>query len=216
MPVPCGSERTAAGLNAVTRDGGSITKVKTLTVQNGLSSDVILSLAAAPNGDLWVGTPDGLNRIHNGTVSSFTSADGLPDDFIRCLLVDADGSLWIGTRRGLAHWNPVGGMQMDIFTQATGLGSDLVGAMARDAQGSLWVATLAGLSRLQGAPKPSISNFTSADGLSSNVITALLPRSDGTLLIGTQGHGWNLWDGTALFARRTHRPESHNYSRDPR
>ncbi|MGA8740874.1 MAG: two-component regulator propeller domain-containing protein [Terracidiphilus sp.] len=184
-----------SGLNAVTRDGGSITKVKTLTVQNGLSSDVILSLAAAPNGDLWVGTPDGLNRIHNGTVSSFTSADGLPDDFIRSLLVDADGSLWIGTRRGLAHWNPAGGMQMDIFTQATGLGSDLVGAMARDAQGSLWVATLAGLSRLQGAPKPSISNFTSADGLSSNVITALLPRSNGTLLIGTQGHGWNLWDG---------------------
>ncbi len=186
---------SGSGLNAITRDGGSVTKVKTLTVQNGLSSDVILSLAAAPNGDLWVGTPDGLNRVHNGTVSSFTSADGLPDDFIRSLLVDADGSLWIGTRRGLAHWNPAGGMQMDIFTQATGLGSDLVGAMARDAQGDLWVATLTGLSRLQGGPKPSISNFTSADGLSSNVVTALLPRSNGTLLIGTQGQGWNLWDG---------------------
>ena len=42
---------------------------------------------------------------------------------------------------------------------------------------------------------PSITNFTTADGLSSNVITALLPRSDGTLLIGTQDHGWNIWDG---------------------
>jgi signal transduction histidine kinase len=163
-------------------------------VKDGLSSDVILSLAAAPNGDLWVGTPDGLNRIRKGVVTSFTSADGLPDDFVRSLLVDADGSLWIGTRRGLAHWI-AGRAHIDTFTQATGLGSDLVGAMARDTHGNLWVSTLAGLSRLQGAPGPSISNFTSANGLSSNVITALLPRSDGTLLIGTQGHGWNVWDG---------------------
>ncbi len=67
-------------------------------------SDVILSLAAAPDGDMWVGTPDGLNRIHGSEIDAFTSADGLPDDFIRSLLVDSDGSLWIGTRRGLAHW----------------------------------------------------------------------------------------------------------------
>ncbi len=185
-----------SGLDAIPRHGSTFSKVKTLTVRDGLSSNVILSLAAAPNGDLWVGTPDGLSRVRNGAVISYTSADGLPDDFIRSLLVEADGSLWIGTRRGLAHWNPgAPGMHMDIFTQSTGLGSDLVGAMARDKNGNLWVATLAGLSRLQGGPKPSISNFTSADGLSSNVITALLQRSDGTLLIGTQGHGWNLWNG---------------------
>jgi len=182
------------GLGAISRNGAFITRVKTLQVKDGLSSDVILSLAAAPNGDLWVGTPDGLNRIRKGVVTSFTSADGLPDDFVRSLLVDADGSLWIGTRRGLAHW-VAGGAHIDTFTQATGLGSDLVGAMARDIHGNLWVATLAGLSHLQGAPQPTISNFTSANGLSSNVITALLSRSDGTLLIGTQGDGWNIWDG---------------------
>ena len=182
------------GLDAISRNGASINRVKALQVKDGLSSDVILSLAAAPNGDLWVGTPDGLNRIRKGVVTSFTSADGLPDDFVRSLLVDTDGSVWIGTRRGLAHW--IGeGAHMDTFTQATGLGSDLVGAMARDVHGNLWVSTLAGLSRLQGTPQPSISNFTSANGLSSNVITALVPRSDGTLLIGTQGHGWNIWDG---------------------
>ncbi len=182
------------GLDALSRNGAFITKIKTLEVEDGLSSDVILSLAAAPNGDLWVGTPDGLNRIRKGIITTYTSADGLPDDFVRSLLVDADGSVWIGTRRGLAHWM-AGGAHIDTFTQATGLGSDLVGAMARDIRGNLWVATLAGLSRLQGGGHPTISNFTSSNGLSSNVITALLPRNDGTLLIGTQGHGWNIWDG---------------------
>ena len=89
---------------------------------------------------------------------------------------------------------------METFTQANGLGSDLVGAMARDAKGDLWVATLAGLSRLQGGK---IENNTTANGLSSNVITALLARADGTLLIGTQDHGWNLWDGHRFIAAET-------------
>jgi signal transduction histidine kinase len=87
-------------------------------------------------------------------------------------------------------------MHISTLTQATGLGSDLVGAMARDRKGNLWVATLAGLSRLASGSKSTITNFTAANGLSSNVITALLARNDGSLLIGTQDHGWNLWDGS--------------------
>jgi ligand-binding sensor domain-containing protein/signal transduction histidine kinase len=191
------------GLNALRRDEGSaeLRAVRSLTVSNGLASNVILSLAAAPNGDLWVGTPDGLNRIRGSKVDTFTSADGLPDDFVRSLLIDTDGSLWIGTRRGLAHWavekrelsRSGSGAGMETYTHASGLGSDLVGAMARDTHGDLWVATLAGLSRLHGN---TISNFTARNGLSSNVVTALLPRADGTLLIGTQDHGWNVWDGS--------------------
>jgi signal transduction histidine kinase/ligand-binding sensor domain-containing protein len=184
------------GLNAIGPDG----KTKTYSAKDGLLSDVILSLAAAPNGDLWVGTPDGLNRLHKGTLDAFTSADGLPDDFIRSLWADADGTLWIGTRRGLVHWATKSGAsadsllkaRMETFTQASGLGNDLVGAITRDTAGDLWVATFAGLSRLHAGR---ITNFTMTDGLASNVVTALLPRAKGTLLIGTQDHGWNLWDG---------------------
>ena len=185
------------GLNVVRPGEAGKTVISGYSVRNGLPSDVILSLAAAPNGDMWVGTPDGLSRIRASVVNTFTSADGLPDDFIRSLLVDADGSLWIATRRGLTHWiRPLdgesSGMRMETFTQSEGLGSDLVGAMARDTSGDLWVATFSGLSRLH---EGTITNFTTAEGLSSNVITALLPRARGTLLIGTQDHGWNLWDG---------------------
>jgi ligand-binding sensor domain-containing protein/signal transduction histidine kinase len=191
---------SGSGLNALRRTGDGSIAIRSYTVRDGLVSDVILSLAAAPNGDLWVGTPDGLNRIRKGAIDSFTSADGLPDDFIRSLLVDSDGSLWIGTRRGLTHWvglkaGAPSSAQMETFTQANGLGSDLVGAMARDGHGDLWVATFAGLSRLHGGK---IDNFTTANGLSSNVATALLSLSDGTLLIGTQDHGWNVWNGRSF------------------
>ena len=194
------------GLNAIHR--GQPAVVKNYSVRNGLLSDVILSLAAAKNGDLWVGTPDGLNRIRGGHIDAFTLADGLPDDFIRSLLVDADGSLWIGTRRGLAHWSGQIGVRtaahMETFTHVNGLGSDLVGAMARDSSGDLWVATFAGLSCLRGGK---ITNYTTFNGLSSNVVTALLPRAGGKLLVGTQDHGWNLWDGQRFFAVGRNRQE---------
>jgi ligand-binding sensor domain-containing protein/signal transduction histidine kinase len=190
---------SGGGLDALGRGGTGA--IRNYTVRNGLLSDVILSLAAAPNGDLWVGTPDGLNRIRGGSITSYTSADGLPDDFIRSLLADADGSLWIGTRRGLTHWTQGrGGMHLETYTQANGLGSDLVGAMARDSNGDLWVATFAGLSRIRNGK---IVNYTTANGLSSNVVTALLPRAGGTMLIGTQDHGWDFWDGQH-FSAGTH------------
>ena len=197
-----------SGLNALHRSSSGKNQVKTYSVLNGLMSDVILSLAAAPNGDVWVGTPDGLNRIRGSKVEAFTSADGLPDDFIRSLLADADGSLWIGTRRGLTHWTglkagAISGGRMETYTQSNGLGNDLVGAMARDAHGDLWVATLAGLSRLH---EGKIEIFSTRDGLLSNVITALATRKgaapafgDETLLIGTQDSGWNLWNGEQFF-----------------
>ena len=186
------------GLNALRRNATGGFTAKTWTVREGLASDVILALAAGPKGDLWVGTPDGLSLIRGSQVEVFTSADGLPDDFVRSLLVDADGGLWVGTRRGLAHWPhaPAVG-PMEIYTQAKGLGSDLVGAMARGQDGSLWVATLAGLSRIQAGK---ITNYTTANGLTSDVVTALLVRSANELFIGTQDHGWNLWDGARCTA----------------
>ena len=195
------------GLNAIhLSGGGGEGGVEHFSVRNGLLSDVVLSLAAAANGDLWVGTPDGLNRIRGGRVTGFTSADGLPDDFVRSLLVDGDGSLWMGTRRGLTHWRRPGttpgaagaagaAAGMETYTQTDGLGSDLVGAMTRDAKGDLWVATLAGLSRLHAGK---MENYTRTNGLSSNVITALLARRNGTLLIGTQDHGWTIWNGKSF------------------
>jgi signal transduction histidine kinase/streptogramin lyase len=202
---------SGSGLNAFQPGaaGGHARPVKTYSVHNGLLSDVILSLASASNGDLWVGTPDGLNRIRGGRVDAFTSADGLPDDFIRSLLADADGSLWIGTRRGLTHWifrsTGRAAPRMETFTQANGLGSDLVGAMARDSSGNLWVATLAGLSRLSSGR---IVNYTTANGLPSNIITALLPRKNNALLVGTQDRGWTAWNGKAFIENESFRADT--------
>ena len=158
-----------------------------------LASQIILALAPGLHGDLWVGTPDGLNHIENGRVSTIGSANGLPDDFVRSLLRDKDGSVWVGTRRGLAHWKD--NRVVETLTSANGLHSDLIGALLRSepapgdsaaGPGDLWIATLQGLSRLHNGR---ITTYTTADGLAGHVITSLAQDSTGAVWIGTRDGG---------------------------
>ncbi len=155
------------------------------TVANGLSSNVVVSLGEDVDGDLLIGTPDGLNRLHHGVITLATSSEGLPDDFVRSIYTDPDGTVWIGTRRGLARLRD---KKYQTFTRADGLGSDLIGRITRDSAGVLWIATLNGLSRFA---DNKFTNFTTANGLSGNVITELYTGPSGILWIGTQGAGLN-------------------------
>ena len=54
-------------------------------------------------GNLWVGTSEGLNCIKDGAVTAtLTAKDGLPGNSITALCADRKGNLWIGTSEGLA------------------------------------------------------------------------------------------------------------------
>jgi signal transduction histidine kinase/ligand-binding sensor domain-containing protein len=68
----------------------------------------VRALALAPNGDLWLGTTDALNRIPAAELNQFGRLRGVsyhpgPGDSsnIVCLHVSRDGALWVGTGNGL-------------------------------------------------------------------------------------------------------------------
>ncbi len=189
------------GLNRISE--GKISALRATTGKTGLSSNVVLALAESP-GDLWIGTPDGLNRIHNGQLKLFTTADGLPDDFARSLYTDRDGSLWIGTRNGLSHY--VHGT-FTSYSRLDGLGGDLIGSILRTRDGTLWVGTINGLSRFDGT---AFKNFTTKDGLGSDAITTLAEDHEGTLWIASHASGLTrLRNGVfiAIPATKTGLPE---------
>jgi len=170
-----------------TREDG-LWRVRSGTVEHAavsakLASQVIVALAPGTHGDLWVGTPDGLNHVDGSVVRTYTSANGLPDDFVRSLLVDSDGTLWAGTRRGLVRLDGAAGKVLATYTRRDGLGSDSVGALLRQATNDLWIATFGGLSRLHDGH---VTNFTKIDGLSGNVVTSLAADGSGSLWIGTR------------------------------
>jgi len=175
-----GLDRVADGKVSAMRAGGS-------GEGGGLSSNVVLALAET-GGDLWIGTPDGLNRLRDGKLKLFTTADGLPDDFVRSLYSDRDGSLWIGTRNGLSHY---AAGRFSSYSRLDGLGGDLIGSILRTrsgptGDGALWVGTFGGLSRFDGS---GFRNFTMKYGLGGDAITAMAEDGDGTLWIAAHGAG---------------------------
>ena len=148
---------------------------------DALTSPTILSLAPGRNGDVWAGTPDGLNNVNAaGAVLRVTSANKLPDDYIRALASGPDGAVWVGTRRGLVRLR---GHESKLFTQTDGLGSDLIGSLLSARSGDLWAGTSGGLSRL--AADGRFVTYGVKNGLPSPLVTAIAEGPAGTIWIAT-------------------------------
>ena len=78
------------------------------TTESGLSSNNARSLVEAANGDVYVGTVRGVDRIANnsGEIRHYSIADGLSGDFVGSSLVSQNGELWFGTTNGLSRLVP--------------------------------------------------------------------------------------------------------------
>lgn len=75
------------------------------TTANGLSSDVILSLAEDLSGRIYAGNGSGVDRLDlaTGQVKRYTSADGLVPGEVQASFRDHSGALWFGTSAGLSR-----------------------------------------------------------------------------------------------------------------
>ena len=72
---------------------------------NSISTNVVKSICTAPDGILWLGTGEGLNRFDpsSGAWKRYHEYDGLPNDFIYGILMENPHELWISTNRGLSR-----------------------------------------------------------------------------------------------------------------
>lgn len=131
---------------ATTHGGATYFKNGLFSHLRSVGSRAALTLAADPDGSMWIGGYGGLTHIDNGKVIRiYTSADGLSGDPIKRLLVGKDGSLWIASAGGLDRM-----VDDKILSYSTkdGLPSNDVADLYFDANDTLWVRTQnAGLSR---------------------------------------------------------------------
>lgn len=169
---------------------------------NKLTSPVILSLAVGANGDLWAGTPDGLNQIGGSDVRHWTIADGLPDNFVRSVTAAADGTVWAGTRFGLVH---IAGKDVHTFTRADGLPSDSIGPLleAPSKEGGpnvLWVGTSAGLCQYG---REQFRCLLPPDQAKGHIVTALAADDGGAVWLAMHANGLALVEGDRIAAVRS-------------
>ena len=111
-----------------------------------LSSSYVQSLCEDANGNIWVGTINGLNKLDVSTrkfARYYKSFIGLTSSSIHSLLCDRQGTMWVGTYYGgINYFNPneQAYYKYDVSPYETeGLSGGVVGSIAEDKQQHLWI-----------------------------------------------------------------------------
>lgn len=124
-----------------------------LSVEDGLSQDIVTAIAQDDLGFMWFGTEDGLNVFDGFSFTIFKHTPGdsstLAGNDITSLCADGRGHLWVGT--------PAGADVIDIRTRVIrhvyatgGERPGGVAALAAAGSGDLWIATNRGLFKTAG------------------------------------------------------------------
>jgi signal transduction histidine kinase/ligand-binding sensor domain-containing protein len=169
---------TGAGL-AVIRPNN----LETIPPPDNWKSRPVLSVLAAPDGALWVGTEGaGLYRLQNGGWTNFSSEQGIRNPYIWSLAADGAGKIWAGT------WG--GGLfaqKDDAFDFAPGLEDFRAPVPAllflRD---DLWIGTTAGALRYHNGK---LEPFNEIAGRPLGDVRAIAQDKSGAMWFGTAGGG---------------------------
>ena len=115
--------------------------------ENSLPGHGVISMLPDTNGDIWLGSYEGLTRF-NPRAESFKNYVVNPDEtydprnITRCIFRDSEGTLWIGTQNGLYLFNEENECLEKIITDPV-LPENLnfFGSVLEDIHGSLWFGT---------------------------------------------------------------------------
>lgn len=122
--------------------GSDLPAVSNVSVQDGLSSDVVQALFEDREGHVWVGTQSGLHQFSPRRVTPVSVPGGL----VRAVEATPDGRIWAGTYDGVVQLSESAAQPLSRVEGVLGP----VTALHGDRDGRLWVATLDSIRRYAG------------------------------------------------------------------
>jgi signal transduction histidine kinase/ligand-binding sensor domain-containing protein len=173
---------------------------------DGLTGEDIQSLFEDREGNIWVGTREGLDRFREYAVSTISSRQGLSTSSVYAVLAARDGSVWLGTPDGLNRWkdgqvtvyrkgngsSPTGRAQQHTAggeVSDSGLADNDVGSLLQDDRGRIWIATTRGLASFEDG------RFISVSSVPRQIVRSIAEEGAGSLWIADQDHGLFHWFG---------------------
>ena len=200
-----GTNRGIAKLNTQTDQFESLS-FSNIKDHTSLHSSPIQDIEYTQNGQLWIGSENGLflltDSLKNGHQFSLDPSDPnkLHNGFITEIEEDENGYIWIGSDGGgLAKWDP--SEEHFIHYKNTlfdnnSLSDNNIEALYIDKKGSLWVGNHRGVSYLNYYRKPFriIRAGIKSNQLSQGTIESICPSGDGTIWLGVDDGGLNHYD----------------------
>jgi ligand-binding sensor domain-containing protein/serine phosphatase RsbU (regulator of sigma subunit) len=172
----------ARGAVYVATEDGGLARVDGAkpVVLGGPEIDAV-SIDAAPDGALWVGTRSkGVARLRDGVWKHFTRKEGMSSETIHALHVMRDGAVMAGTKEG-----PVDRIVNDaVTTSRDGDGPPTeVYAMSEDAAGNLWMGTGDAGVRLWRNGR--FRTYGTIDGVANEKVFSVFNDREGSVWAGT-------------------------------
>ncbi|WP_255673729.1 hybrid sensor histidine kinase/response regulator transcription factor [Flavobacterium sp. JAS] len=159
----------------------------------GLWDNTILCMLEDRNGNIWVGTNQGLN-LYNSTNNIITkkhitnsSSDSFQDSIINCLYEDEEKTIWIGTNsNGLIKYID-GSIKYYVLDSKdnNSINSNHIYSISQDSEKRLWIGTYGGGLNLMNRKNETFKSFTIADGLLNNIVYGLVEDVYNKLWIST-------------------------------
>ena len=170
---------------------------ETYNIPEGLGDAFVYDVLKAKNGDVWIATWSGVNRIKGGdlkdrskwelhTVAS--TKGGLPNDWVYGLAEGKDGEIWLGTEGGLSLHKEG---QWQSWNHAKGLGAPY--ARVKDAIS--YTNDPAKVSEHHAKQKQEMGLSDINVAYNPNYIVALATDAQGIVWAGTWGGGLSRFDG---------------------
>lgn len=159
-----------------------------------LTNNKVLSLLEDKEGNIWVGTDDGISLYRFQEFKQIRHSDTNPNSLssnrVLSIFEDNSGLLWIGTIRGLNKWNPI----TDRFNHTLPRVSrkydhGVVTDFAQKDNLDLYIATYGGGVLLRQHNSSRYDEFNTENGLPDNRVMSLLVDDEGGLWVGTRSKG---------------------------
>jgi len=168
-----------------------------LNVPNGLADAFIYKTLKSSNGDIWIATWSGANRVRGGDLHDRSKWDvytventkgGLPNDWVYSLEEGKNGEIWLATEGGLARFKDD---KWENWNHAKGVGAPFE-KVKNDPQFGTDPSTL---SEHHAKQKKEMGLQDTGAAFNPNYIVSMAVDRDGVVWAGTWGGGLSRFDG---------------------
>jgi ligand-binding sensor domain-containing protein len=199
-------------------------KWKTYFPMHGLADYWVYSFASQNNGDLWIGTWAGVNKVNLSTMKFTTYVKELINEWVYGIAVDKQDRVWFGTEGGVSMFD---GKSWRAWSHKDGLGAPNKNKLSSSPNTGLGTRSRHDLSMLSGGGKLTYNpsyvfalqigtdqsvwagtwgggvsrfdgkhwrNYTTRDGLAGDIVYSIAQDPNGVLWFGTN-NGLSRFDG---------------------